>query len=162
MAKSQLSCYKPAMPAKAIVCLLASAWILPAVSFAQTTPTSASARAGIDAGNQAWIDGMKAGDIAPILATYADNAVDCNPAGDCIRGRAAIRQHMQASAAKLGRARSASVHSWGSTQSGNVVYEWGFAEATFANGNRIGDKYLTVWQRQADGSWKISRNLVIP
>jgi len=41
-------------------------------------------------------------------------------------------------------------------------YEWGRAEATFDGGKSLVDKYLTVWQNQADGSWKIFRNLVIP
>jgi len=43
-------------------------------AIAQSTETSA--RAGIDAGNQAWIDGVKNGDVALIIATYAENAVD--------------------------------------------------------------------------------------
>jgi ketosteroid isomerase-like protein len=129
---------------------------------AQTTPTSVSARAGIDAGNQAWIDGVKAGDVAPIIATYTERAVDCGPAGNCIEGRPQIAQHMRAEYAKLGRASSASVSSWGSTQTGSFVYEWGQAQATFAGGKNIVDKYLTVWQQQPDGTWKIFRNLVIP
>lgn len=136
--------------------------LLPLAAPAQAAPTSTAARAGIEAGNQAWIDGVKTGDVARIIATYADNSVDCGPSGACIEGRAQIGQHMQAEYAKLGRATSASVSSWGSTQSGNFVYEWGQAQASFTGGKNIVDKYLTVWQRQTDGSWKIFRNLVIP
>ena len=145
---------------KRILTLLAL--LLPLAAPAQTTPTSPSARAAIDAGNQAWIDGVKAGDVARIIATYARQSVDCGPTGACISGRAAIEQHMKPEYAKLGRAASASVASWGSTQTGNFVYEWGQAQATFPGGTTISDKYLTVWQRQTDGSWKIFRNLVIP
>jgi ketosteroid isomerase-like protein len=137
-------------------------FLLPLAAPAQSTPVSASARAGIDAGNQAWIDGVKAGAVAPIIATYAEHSVDCGPTGACIEGRAAIEQHMKANLAHFGRATSASVQSWGSTQSGNFVYEWGQAQAIFPSGQKITDKYLTVWQRQSDGSWKIFRNLVIP
>jgi ketosteroid isomerase-like protein len=142
--------------------LLLALLLLPAVTLAQATPVSPSARAGIDAGNQAWIDGVKAGDVAHIIATYAEHSVDCGPTGACIEGRPQIEQHMQTEYAKLGRATSASVRSWGSTQSGDFVYEWGKAQATFAGGKNIVDKYLTVWQRQPDGSWRIFRNLVIP
>ena len=149
------------MPVKHALTLLATA-LLPLAAPAQTTATTRSARAGIDAGNQAWIDGVKAGDVARIIATYAENSVDCGPAGACIEGRAQIEQHMQAEYAKLGRATSASVSSWGSTESGNFVYEWGQAQAAFPGGKNVVDKYLTVWQRQSDGSWKIFRNLVIP
>src|ERR1700749_2850275 len=73
-----------------------------------------SARAAIDAGNQAWIDGIKAGDIQRIAATYTEDAVDCGPTGECIRGRLPIERHMTSQLESLGRARSASVKTWGS------------------------------------------------
>ena len=105
---------------------------------------------------------MKQGRTAPIAATYTEDAVDCGPAGDCIQGRAAIEQHMKEELGKLGKAQSAHVTSIGSVQQGDFVYEWGQAEAAFATGKTIVDRYLTAWQRQHDGSWKIFRNLVIP
>ena len=135
--------------------------LFPAALAAQSGPTSDSAKAGIDAGNQAWIDGMKTGNIAQIIATYADDAVDCGPTGECIRGRAQMEQHMK-EAAKRGKATSAKVDSWGSTQQGDFVYEWGRAEAAFASGQHVNEPYLTVWQKQNDGTWKIFRNMVIP
>ena len=49
------------------------------------TPT-ASARAAIDAGNRAWIDGIKAGDIQRITATYTEDAVDCGSTGSVSEG----------------------------------------------------------------------------
>lgn len=122
----------------------------------------AAARAAIDAGNQAWVDGVKAGDIKPILATYTRNAVDCGPTGECMRGLEEIEKHMTTQLASLGRAQSAHVTTWGSSQHGSFVYEWGQAEAVFEGGKKLVDKYLTVWQHQPDGSWKIFRNMVIP
>jgi ketosteroid isomerase-like protein len=77
-------------------------------------------------------------------------------------GRAAIEQHLKERSAKLGRAVAASVTSMGSTQQGSLVYEWGRAEATFADGQKVVGRYLTAWQRQADRSWKIFRNMAIP
>lgn len=129
---------------------------------AQTKPMDSTARQQIDAGNQAWIDGVKQGNVELITATYTSDAVDCSPTGNCIRGRSAIRDHMKEELAKLGKAQSASVTSIGSVQQGRFVYEWGQAEASFRNGKTIVDRYLTAWQEQADGSWKIFRNLVIP
>jgi ketosteroid isomerase-like protein len=38
-----------------------------------------SARAAVDAGNQAWIDGVKTEDVKRIIATYTEDAVDCGP-----------------------------------------------------------------------------------
>ena len=126
------------------------------------TALSESARTGIDAGNQAWIEGVKTGDVARIMATYTEEAVDCDPKGECTTGRDRIEQLMAAHLAELGHAHSASVQSWGSIEQGNFVYEWGQAEATFDGGKKLVDKYLTVWERQSDGGWKIFRNMVIP
>ena len=120
-----------------------------------------AARKFIDAGNQAWVDGMKGGEMSAVAGTYSENALDCGPNGECEEGRTAIAKRMQERSAKIGRATSASVTSEGSVQKGDFVYEWGHAEATFAT-SKIGGRYLTVWQKQPDRSWKIFRNLSIP
>jgi ketosteroid isomerase-like protein len=147
---------------KSLILLMALSALPPAAAIAQGGPTSASARAGIDAGNQAWIDGVKTGNIEMILATYTNDAVDCGPTGECFKGQLQIKQHMNAQLASLGRAHTAAVATWGSSQQGDFVCEWGQAEATFAEGKKVVDKYLTAWQKQADGRWRIIRNLVIP
>ncbi len=129
---------------------------------AQSQPIESAARRQIDAGNQAWIDGMKQGNVDLITATYTPDAVDCSPEGDCIRGRSAIEEHMKAEMAKRGKAESASVTSIGSVQQGHFVYEWGQAAAHFSNGSKVVDRYLTAWREEPNGTWKIFRNLVIP
>lgn len=128
---------------------------------AQTTVDSA-ARKAIDAGNQAWVDGMKAGSMAGVVATYGDDALDCSPAGDCVKGQDAIAQFMNERIGKLGKAASASITSAGSVQQGDFVYEWGRAQAVFPGHRIVAGRYLTAWRRQPDGSWKIFRNLSIP
>jgi ketosteroid isomerase-like protein len=135
---------------------------LSSMCFAQSEPIESAARKQIDAGNQAWIDGMKQGKVALISATYTPDAVDCSAQGDCITGRTAIEEHMKHEMAKLGKADSASVISIGSVQQGSFVYEWGQAEVTFLTGSKVVDRYLTAWREEPDGTWKIFRNLVIP
>jgi ketosteroid isomerase-like protein len=147
---------------KSLMIMIAAGTLFAAAALAQSAPASVSARAGIDTGNQAWVDGVKTGNTALIIATYADDAVDCGPSGECVRGRLEIERHMKTQLATLGPARSAAVASAGSTQQGDFAYEWGEAEATYAGGKKLVEKYLTAWQRQADGSWKIFRNMVIP
>lgn len=130
-------------------------------AFAQQRASDAALRY-IHEGNQAWVNGMKSGDAAKIAMTYAADALDCGATGECVKGRAAIERAMQQRVAKIGRADSASVMSLGSVQRGNFVYEWGSATAAFANGKKIEGSYLTVWQKQKDGSWKIFRNMALP
>lgn len=129
---------------------------------AQSKPIDSDARRQIDAGNQVWIDAMKQGDVALLVPGNTEDAVDCSPQGDCVRGRSALEKHMKEKMEKLGKADSASVLSIGSVQQGRYVYEWGQAKAHFPNGKSILDRYLTVWQKQPDGTWKVFRNLVIP
>jgi ketosteroid isomerase-like protein len=147
---------------KSLISAIAVSSLVFAAGMARSGAPPKSARAAIDAGNQAWIDGVKTGNIPLISATYADDAVDCGPTGECTKGRLLIEQHMTTQLASLGRARSASVKTWGTSQHGNFAYEWGQAEATFNGGTNLVEKYLTVWQLQADGGWKIFRNMVIP
>jgi ketosteroid isomerase-like protein len=136
--------------------------LVSAAIFSPGQAPTASARIAIDAGNQAWIDGVKAGDIKRIAATYTEDAVDCGRTGECIRGRVQIERHMTTQLESLGRARSATVKTQGSTEQGNFVYEWGEAEASYSGGKRLVESYLTDWQEQPDGTWKIFRNMVIP
>lgn len=130
-------------------------------AFAQQRASDAALR-DIHEGNQAWVNGMKSGDAAKIAATYAADSLDCGATGECLKGRAAIESATKARTAKMGRAASASVMSLGSVQRGNFVYEWGSATAAFAGGKKIEGSYLTVWQKQKDGSWKIFRNMALP
>jgi ketosteroid isomerase-like protein len=142
--------------------MVASLLLLSSACSAQTKSIDSDARRQIDAGNQAWVDGMKHGRVTLIAATYTADAVDCSAAGDCIRGRSAIEERMKEEMAKQGKADSASVTSKGSVQQGRFIYEWGQAEASFPNGRKIVDRYLTAWHEEPDGTWKIFRNLVIP
>jgi hypothetical protein len=93
---------------KLLISAIAVFSLVSAAAMAQAGTLPDSVRAGIDAGNQAWIDGVKIGDVARIIATHTENAVDCGPSGECITGWTQIEQHMIAQLASLGRARSAS------------------------------------------------------
>lgn len=129
---------------------------------AQSAAIPPAARQFIVAGNRAWINAMKSGDAHMVAMTYAADAVDCGPSGDCLKGRDAIEASLKSRIASLGRAISASVTSYGGVQRGNFIYEWGRASATFSGRRQISGPYLTVWQRQANGSWKIFRNMALP
>jgi ketosteroid isomerase-like protein len=105
---------------------------------------------------------MKQGNAALLAPGNAEGAVDCSPEGNCIQGRRALEKQAKDQMAALGKADSASVVSMGAVQQGRYVYEWGEAKAHFPNGKSILDRYLTVWQKQPDGTWKVFRNMVIP
>lgn len=130
--------------------------------FAQSKPIDPLARKFIDAGNQAWVDGMKSGQVGGVAAVFAADALDCGATGECLKGRAAIEASLKARVARFGRAQSASVSSSGAVERGDFVYEWGSSKAEYAGGRTLGGSYLTVWRHEPDGTWKIFRNMGIP
>src|ERR1041384_4433180 len=115
----------------------------------------------IASGNQDWIVGLEQHDAARIAAPYEEKAINCSAASECGAGRAAIQQQMEARVAKLGAVKNAWVKSSQTALDGELAYEWGRAGST-AGGKEFAGRYMTVWSKQADGSWKIFRNLSLP
>jgi ketosteroid isomerase-like protein len=132
------------------------------IAVGRAQDSAVSSAEAIARGNEAWIRGMQSGDASAIAETYAQDALDCGATGDCERGRRAIFLRLQKRLTRLGRASSATVTSQGSTSQGRFIYEWGVAGAKLEDGSQIGGRYLTVWQMQEDGNWKIFRNIAIP
>ncbi len=116
----------------------------------------------VSAGNQEWIDGLKAGDGDRIVSSYAEDAVFCSAVGDCVKGQVAIVALYKDVIAKLGRATDASVRSAGLRVDHDLAYESGDAEANFRNGVLRKGRFSTVWKLQLNGHWKIFRNMSLP
>src|SRR3569833_2681605 len=90
---------------------------------AQSKTELLSAKEAIDAGNRAWIEGMKVGDISRIGVTYAEDAIDCDPRGRCVDGLIRIELRIAEQHTKHRQTQTAAVKSWGMTEHGLFVYE---------------------------------------
>jgi uncharacterized protein (TIGR02246 family) len=115
--------------------------------------------------NAEWAAAMKTGDAAVIAAPYADRAVFVLTDGTCVQGRAEIEKLYRAGFEHAGLASSTKIVSKKLVRDGDLAYESGYAEVgVVKEGKPIvrGSRYLTVWQRQADGEWRIIRNVVLP
>lgn len=123
----------------------------------------ASARQAIEAANAGWLPAMERGDAAAVAAAYAPDGVLMTSSGAAIRGRSAIAARYQAEIATLGHVTGGGLVQEGVAVSGGLIYEWGHGWLAFSqkDGKRkvSSGPYLTVWRRQADGSWAIIRNL---
>jgi ketosteroid isomerase-like protein len=119
-------------------------------------------QSAVAAGNQAWIDGMRSGDGNLVAGAYATDAVNCTADGQCVSGAYAIASQLRSRFASFGRAQTANVTTSSLVRDRDLAYEWGYAEAMFGGGRNIRGRYLTVWQRQPGGGWKILRNLSLP
>ena len=122
----------------------------------------ANLKTDIDAGNQAWVDGLKAEDANRIVSSYSQDSVNCNAAGDCVKGPTAVVAQFKEVIAKFGRATSGFVRSETLHVDHNLAYESGYAEAHFLNGAVRRGRFSTVWKLQDDGHWKIFRNISLP
>jgi uncharacterized protein (TIGR02246 family) len=124
----------------------------------------ADARAAIDRANGDWLPAMKRQDARAIAEVYADEGVFVLPNGDSVKGRAAIEQLMRDRFSRTGPVVDGTLQQDNLVAAGSMIYEWGHAEIGFGGrGNlppsHVTARYLTVWQRDASGRWRIIRNL---
>jgi ketosteroid isomerase-like protein len=133
-----------------------------------TAVVLAAARPEIDAANRDWVTGFRQHNVDLIAAAYADSGLFIAPDGAVTVGRAAIRRMYEVRLAGMSAARDGAVIRDGSVVgAAGLVYEWGHAWLEFASDAsggapvRRGGDYLTVWQRQQDGHWRIVRNLAL-
>ena len=131
---------------------------------AQADPVAA-ARPSIDKANADWLPALQAGDADRLVAPYDEKGVFILSDGREIAGKAAIREMYAAGAHSGRKVIGGALRSDGlAAAAPDRVYEWGHADVTVTGKNGIERSqkgaYLTVWQLQPDGAWRIIRNLV--
>jgi uncharacterized protein (TIGR02246 family) len=154
-------------PAAAIAILVACAKQETPPADSATTAAAAATdpgivRQAIEAANAKAMDAMTRGDTATFLANYADDAVVMMPGQATLSGRSAISQGFGAMMSQASIANPKFTTN-DVLVSGDIAVETGAYEMTITpkGGKAIQDKgkYLTVWKRQADGQWKIIRDI---
>ena len=108
---------------------------------------------------------MTKADVAAIVAPYTADAVFVTTDGTVFKGRARIEELYRDRFAKSGPALESRIDSDELMLDGDLAYERGRGATTRrVDGRTVTDRarFLTVWQRQPDGDWKILRNVVFP
>jgi len=138
---------------------------LSAVSHLIAAPSGdAKLDSAIEKANSEFLTAVKTGDAATIAAPYAENGIFMLPDGTCIKGRTEIEKMYRTGFEKSGPPKSSTLDSKSVVLDGDMAYEAGSADITVEKeGKPITrtSRYLTVWQRTADGEWKIVRNIVL-
>jgi uncharacterized protein (TIGR02246 family) len=123
----------------------------------------ASVRQSIETGHQQIASAFKAGDVAAAAAVYAPDALVMGPNEPVMRG-AAIAEGLKGMFQQVSFP-SITLTTSDVTVSGDYAFEHGTFDWTVQpkapGAPAVPDKgkYLTVWQKQADGSWKLYRDI---
>lgn len=119
----------------------------------------------IEKANSEWVVAMKTGDAATIAAPYTEDASFIMIDGTCIKGRTEIEKMYRDRFSRFGVAGSTKINSKKLVVDNDLAYESGYGEIGLLKDGKLsvkGGRFLTVWQRQANGDWKILRNVVLP
>ncbi len=120
--------------------------------------TRVSDEAAIRATDAAWSKVVEQKLLDQHVAFYTDDAVALPPNQAVISGKAAIRKAVEGYFAIPGFKMSWTTASVEVARSGDLAYTRGAYEMSFNDekGQPVNDhgKYLEVWRKQADGSWK--------
>jgi len=129
---------------------------------APTAPDRDVVRRQIEAADSQMAAAMGKGDTVGMYAAYADDAVMMMPGTAPLHGRAEMTKSLNAMMAQM-TLKDPKFHIEDVLVGGDLAVETGTYEWTVQpkKGKAMPDKgsYVTVWQRQADGSWKIIRDI---
>ena len=118
----------------------------------------AADEAAIRAASAAWSQVSTAKDLDKSVAVYTDDAVQMSPKGPPVHGKDAIRKGWAAMLAMPGPGLSFQTTSVEVARSGDLAYETGTYDFVTADKkgktNDEKGKYVVVWKKQSDGSWK--------
>ena len=126
------------------------------------SPDIAGVRTAIEAANAKFLEAFKRGDKTGLMANYTDDAILMMPNEEAWRGRDGIDKGFSGFLSQVsfkdGAATTTDVMVAGDLAVETGTFAWTLQPKTGAEIKDKG-KYLTVWKRQADGSWKIVRDI---
>jgi uncharacterized protein (TIGR02246 family) len=131
----------------------------------QTPDTRAADETAIRASNDEQVKAIAASDPAKLASFYTANAVAMSPDAPVVQGRENIQKYLETmlkekpefsfNTAKVEVARS-----------GDLAYNWGTGKVTTKDRKgkvtETNFKSASVWQKQADGVWKMVVDTMIP
>jgi uncharacterized protein (TIGR02246 family) len=117
------------------------------------------AKKGIAEANAKWIDGMKRGDAEAVSQLYMEDAILLPPNAAMAKGRKAIKDDFETMMKSWVKLTDMTLVTLEINGSGDFAYEVGNYAMTFEipGGNPpVSDtgKYLAIWKKQADNTWK--------
>jgi uncharacterized protein (TIGR02246 family) len=132
---------------------------------ASTAEMLAEARRAIDKGNAQWIEAWAKSDPAMAAAIFAEDGVMLAGSGKVFKGRQQIAERQKALMQAAGPGVKVTVTTVKVWLDGDTAYETGKYVYNYQdNGKPATDegRYVTMWRRQKDGSWKLAMDMGVP
>lgn len=128
--------------------------------------TRAADEATIRAASADWSKASQAKDVDKAMSVYSDNALQFPDNGPMVKGKDNIRAGWQKMLALPGPGLTFTTAGVEVARSGDLAYEYGTYDfATQDKNGKVNDekgKYVTVWKKQADNSWKVAADIDNP
>jgi uncharacterized protein (TIGR02246 family) len=119
------------------------------------------ARTAIEAANARFSEAFARGDTKAIASMYTSDAIVFPPEADVVRGNQAIGEFWKTT--RESGVRSATLTTDDVGRSGDLAYESGKVSLTIQAADKEPTtavaKYVVVWKRDADGAWKLHRDI---
>ena len=125
----------------------------------------AAVRKAIDKGNAQWSEGWAKGDAAMVAAIFAEDGVQLTSSGKVIKGREQIQERQKAAMAGADPGVKVTVTTTNVWLDGDTAYETGTYKYEYTEKGKPGKdegRYVTIWKRQKDGSWKLAMDMGLP
>jgi ketosteroid isomerase-like protein len=107
------------------------------------------AKRAIDKGNAEWIEAWEKGNPEMLVAIFTDDGVMLSQGGKVFKGRQQILERQKEAMESVTRPIKVSVV---------TVKIWLNGDKPIKEEGR----YVTMWKRQDDGSWKLSMDMAVP
>ena len=122
-------------------------------------------RQAIDKGNAQWIEAWDKADASLIAALFAEDGVLLGRNGKFFKGPQQIFERQKTVMEGAGKGVKATVTTVDLWLDGDMAYETGKYSYKFQEkGQPVTEegRYVTIWKRQSDGSWKIVTDMGVP
>jgi uncharacterized protein (TIGR02246 family) len=130
-------------------------------------PDTAAIQSQLQTNEAKWNRAYAERDAEALAGMYADDAALANPGEPLVRGKDAIREATAAFASDPNLKVAFEANRIEVAQSGDLAYTRGNYTLTMTNlesgkPETSTGHYLTVWKKQADGSWKAVEDFITP
>jgi uncharacterized protein (TIGR02246 family) len=122
-------------------------------------------RRAIDKGNAQWSEGWAKGAPAMVAAIFADDGVQLAGNGKIFKGPQQISEHQKAAMQGVDPGVKVTVTTVTVWLHDDTAYETGKYKYEYkVKGKPARDegRYVTIWKRQKDGSWKLAMDMGVP